>query len=200
MRKLAVLLCALMIPLAACGDVREGQLAESVQSRFSEAPGWSAHYRIRLDCGDFVADYAVDDVFDASSGHTVTVTDPQSMAGMTVRMASESLSLAYGEAVFLPPTPPNAPDSPAAMLFASSEVWREWFAESAESAELDGRDCVCCVFTGELSGEPAAWRTWFDRDSVIPLRSEIISGNVCVMTILCDSFTFAEEAAGTAAD
>lgn len=200
MRKLVVLLCALMIPLAACENVREGQLAEAVQSRFSSASGWSAHFRIRLDCGDFVADYAVDDVFDATAGHTVTVTDPQSMAGMTVRMASESLYLEYCEAVFLPPTPPNAPDSPAAMLFASSEVWREWFADGAEPAELDGTACVLCTFSGKLGGQPVMWRTWFAGESMTPLRSEVISGGVCTMILICDSFTFAEEAADTAAN
>ena len=200
MRKLAVLLCALMIPLAACSDVREGKLAESVQSRFSAASGWTAHFRVRLDCGDFLADYAVDDTFDAASGHTIVVTDPQSMAGLTVRMASETLSLEYDEAVFLPPTPPTSPDSPAAMLFLSSEVWRKWFAEAAEPAELDGIACICCTFSGDVNGETIAWRTWFDREQMIPLRSEVISGGVCTMILTCDTFTFAEEAAGTAAN
>ena len=127
-----------MLVLCACGAGNgENTGSAQVQKRFSALPGASFHVEILSDLGKSTLAYQYDYAYNSKGNDTLTLTAPESLAGITATIAGEdapALTLQYEGTVLDAPGPSKAGLTPADIvpyLFSElrsgnpTETWTE---------------------------------------------------------------------------
>ena len=180
MRKkiISALMTASLLLLSACGD--SGDITGEIQKTYSEAPDVTINTRLRADYGENVYDFALSCDF-SDEGGTVTITEPEEISGVTARVEADGVTLSYeGAEVFTGTLLPDGM-SPVESVGVMLRAWREGYV--TESASESYGDVPCQALTFRIS-DTSELRTWFDRETLLPLHAEIYSNGFAV--ILCD--------------
>ena len=178
MRKSCVM-CVLMISLllascAAGGNGKTEDLALTIRNEYLSASGCAAQLEVVADYGQRVYTYAVDVAVTGDEG-VLTVTAPEEVAGIAVRMGSEQGWLEYDGAVL--ETGPLAKDglTPVGAVFALLESARSGFIDSCVLEELDGKQTlrVLCRQPELPAGQGRETTLWFDTGTHALVQGEI---------------------------
>lgn len=191
MRKL--LLCVPMILLlAGCGPAKVSQaeeLALTIRGEYLEMTACSSKLSITADYGQRVYQYEVDAAVEGENT-TLTLTAPETVAGMTARFTGEEGLLEY-DGVW---TETGALDeeglNPASAFPALLEAARSGYITACALVEEETLLRVDC---GDPTGSPGEGREislWFD-----PTTHALIKGEISVdgfRVILCECTDFAK--------
>lgn len=192
MRKL--LLCVPMISLlllTGCAGGGGGNKAEeealALRTTYLEAEGFSGKAELTADYGQRVCQYQVD-VEAGEEETTLTITAPDTVAGITARAINGDTFLDYEDLVL--ETGPLDPEglSPMAAVPALLEEVKSGYI-TAYSFPEDG---VLRVDCGDPDREPDMGRAvsmWFDRNSGTMLKGEISVDGTLVVSCLWSEFT-----------
>ena len=183
MRRYIWMICALMMTLSACSSVRDADLNEKINEKYTQAAAYSATVTARMDHGDTVSDYLIAYEYSAVNGHLMTVTAPAVLAGLTVRVGAEEMEITYDGSVFVPESLDGTEVSPVKVICDVYMTWRDGFAESVGIEKIDGTEYIVFTVISVLTGEELTHRTYFTKDTLEPCRSESFSGEKCVMTL-----------------
>jgi hypothetical protein len=147
--------------------------------------GFTATADIRADYGERVFDFKIKYAGGADGGE-IAILEPESLAGVTARVADGGASLLYDGAA-LDTGPLGDGLSPAGIIPALISEWKTGFVDMLAEEKLGGRDTL--AMTSALT-ESAAQTTWFDEATGMPVRAEAESGGRTVLTVEFENVSY----------
>lgn len=184
MRKiLLVTACVLMIISAACSDNGADEYSEGIYEQYKNAAGFSAQIRTELNHGDYVTDYILAYAYTALDGHTITVLDPVSLSGLTVKINRGCTEITYAGSIFAPQNLDATGVTPIKLIPDMLESWAGGVPGMSYLEKLDGIEYIVQSFYSGIDGGEFMHRTWFDIQTLYPKRSETFYAGTCVMVL-----------------
>ena len=118
---------------------------------------------------------------------TVTVLAPSSLSGISATVAEGALQLSYEDISLDAGGYSAAAISPVAALPRLMEAAASGYVTEQSEETLEERACLrlACDLPGE---EGTVYTTWFDRQTMLPLRSEITADSVLVFEVAWSRF------------
>ena len=202
-----ILSCVLMmiLPLCACTAAKQEnprQLAAAVRSEYLAMTSWRTRADISALYGDVVFEFSVEAQGEQGGESSVTVTAPESVAGITARIRKgealleyDGLGLSLGEL-------DDSGLTPVSALPALLKCLKEgYIADCAWSEAADGRVLLLqCRDPRSDGGAGTGFDLYLDPVSHVPLRAEVSRDGVLVLAIKFDEFTMEMTNDGTGTD
>ena len=175
----ALMTASLPFLLSGCAGVPSpDESAAEIQNFFSLADTVTFTADITADYGERVYDYGIS-YKSGRDGGTVTILSPDEISGICVEYSGDGASVSYdGAEVF---TGEIIPDglSPVDAVPVMEKAWREGLITESVSEKVGGEECIASVFRIE---DDIFLRTWFGKESFLPVRAEIVNGGYTVIT------------------
>lgn len=192
MGKARIFLPMLLLLLTACGGGEEDNAALRLQQQYAAVESATMEADIICHYGDEVREYTLLCAYTPETS-TVTVLRPENLAGITAQVENGMLTLSYDDISLDAGTYSAAAVSPVVALPKLMEA-AAWGYPGEQSEETLG-ERVCIRLGCDLSGEPGTmYTTWFDRETLLPLRSEIAVDGVLVFEVTWSRFEVTGEA------
>lgn len=191
-KKWLAALCLLL--LCACG--REPATPESVRARFEALPGFTAHVKILSDFGHSALEYEIDYAYNRESSDHLTITAPESLAGIEATIAGEdSFTLQYGETALDDGMAVRTGATPADCVYWLVRELRE--SEPLETWNETVNDVPALVLRYQSADEDADLmrQVWLTEERLRPLCAEIYVDGARVLQL---TFSEYQETAGGA--
>ncbi|NLM83129.1 MAG: hypothetical protein GX189_00250 [Clostridiales bacterium] len=190
-RAVALLLTIALLPLAASCRIsgRSAQrLSQAIRDKIKNASTVTLSVNVRADYVDRVYDFSFS-FTGGGEGGEITITAPESIAGLKAHLSKSGTRLEY-DGAFLD-TGPLTWDglSPAEAVPLLLDQWREGYISNTSYEKLGDTDAF--VIATEVS-DSISQRTWFDRESLLPLRSELSENGRLVLTCEFTHASFGE--------
>ena len=171
----------MIFSFVSCASLKDAEdLAQDIRVSIIGAGQINADMAVRADYGDEVADFDLHFTGDESSG-TITVKAPESVAGFSIIISDgkvntdfDGVSLYMGEIDELGKTP-------ACAFMTVIEAWKSGYITNSKFELLDGIDTVALTACVDDTCEV---RTWFNKDTLLPVHSELLSEGRVVL--FCD--------------
>ena len=181
------LMTILCLTLGGCGSQDRGQSkAKEIQSRYAQSDEIEITADVTADYGDRVYDFSLQYIGGGSDG-TVTVLSPENIAGLTARLSAGSGRLEYDGAELSIGGLTTDGLSPMEALPTMVKQWKTGFIEAAQDEKLNGSDTVAVTYT--ISGTEYLI-TWFDGDTMLPIRGELFFDGAMVVAADFEHVTF----------
>ena len=168
MRKALLFAPMLMLLLTACGGGAEKDLAADLQSQYAALASAVMEADITCHYDDEVREYTLLCDYTPESS-TVTVLAPEDLSGISATVTGGTLKLNYDDISLDAGSYSAAAISPVAAL--------PKLMEAAASGYIT-----------ERGGEGTQYATWFDEETLLPLRSEISAGGKVVFEVAWKRF------------
>ena len=171
MRKALLFALTLMLLLTACGGGEETNPVTQLQQQYAAVESATMEAEIICHYNDEVREYTLLCAYTPQKS-TVTVLAPENLAGITAQVENGMLTLSYDDISLDAGTYSAAAVSPVVALPKLMEA-AAWGYPGQQSEETVG-ERICIRLGCDLSDEPGTmYTTWFDRETLLPLRSEI---------------------------
>ena len=172
----AVLAVLFLFPLSGCAPDAREEIAD-LQAWYAGSPGgrleFTAEYRWETESQSYGLRYD-----GGARGGTVTVLEPEALAGLVLSVRQEDGDLRYGTLTVETGRSGGAGITPAGIGPVLWELWSLGYATQCRRDRLDGRDALFCLL--EKRGVLA--ECWFDGETYAPLRCEFLENGVTVLT------------------
>lgn len=171
MRKALILAPMLLLLLTACGAGEETNETAQLQQQYAAVESATMEAEIVCHYDDEIRKYTLLCAYTPERS-TVTVLSPESIAGISAQVENGTLTLSYDDISLDAGTYSAAAVSPVVALPKLMEA-AAWGYPAEQSEEMLG-ERTCIRLGCDLSDEPGTlYTTWFDAQSLLPLRSEI---------------------------
>lgn len=171
MRKALLFAPMLMLLLTACGAGEEENVVTVLQQQYAAVESATMEAEITCHYGDEVREYTLLCAYTPDTS-TVTVLSPENLAGISAQVENGTLTLRYDDISLDAGTCTAAAVSPVVTLPKLMEA-AAWGYPAEQSEEMLG-ERLCVRLGCDLSDEPGTvYTTWFDKETLLPLRSEI---------------------------
>ena len=193
-RRLLPAACCLLL-LSGCGGERKAdaeQQAYALRDRYEARAACSGSVTLTADYGQRVYDYQLDFSWSGTDGLTVTVVEPEMVAGVTATVTEGSSQLTFDGAVL--ETGDLGADglSPLSAIPRILSDVREQYIGECCLTELEGQSAL--QMTCRDPESPAAGGTeavlWLEPDSGALLQAELYEDGYRVIFCRFDSFAF----------
>ena len=192
MRKAALFALMLMLLLTACGGGEEENEAARLQQQYAAVRSATMEADIVCHYDDEVREYTLLCAYTPEKS-TVTVLAPENLAGISAYVEDGMLTLSYDDLSLDAGTYSAAAVSPVVALPNLMEA-AAWGYPAQQSEESVG-ERLCFRMGCDLSDQPdTVYTTWFDKESMLPLKSEISTGDVVVFEVNWTRFEVTERA------
>lgn len=171
MRKAMLFALMLMLLLTACSAGGEENVVTTLQQQYAAVESATMEAEITCHYGDEVRSYTLLCAYTPDTS-TVTVLSPENLAGISAQVENGTLTLRYDDISLDAGTCTAAAVSPVVAMPKLMEA-AAWGYPAEQSEEMLG-ERLCIRLGCDLSDEPGAmYTTWFDKETMLPLRSEI---------------------------
>ena len=185
MRKALLFAPMLMLLLTACGGEEKDPAAE-LQAQYAGLAGAvmeadvSCHYADEDRTYTLLCDYAPDK-------STVTVLSPANLAGISATVENGTLTLSYEDISLDAGGYSAAAISPVAALPKLMQAAASGYVTEKSEETVGERPCLrlACDLPDD---EGSVYTTWFDQETMLPLRSEIVSEGTVVFEVAWTRF------------
>ena len=186
MRKALLFAPMLMLLLTACGGGAEKDLAADLQSQYAALASAVMEADITCHYDDEVREYTLLCDYTPESS-TVTVLAPEDLSGISATVTGGTLKLNYDDISLDAGSYSAAAISPVAALPKLMEAAASGYITERGEEEVGERKCLrlACDLSG---GEGTQYATWFDEETLLPLRSEISAGGKVVFEVAWKRF------------
>ncbi|MDR1588703.1 MAG: hypothetical protein LBS51_00735 [Oscillospiraceae bacterium] len=166
---------------ASCSERAKPETLEAgIKDVFRGAESVETTADITADYGDGVFSFSVKYTGSADMG-TVEILEPERIAGITARVVFPECSLEYDGLSLEAGALTGDGLSPVQALPALLGQWTDGYAELMSFELLDGIDALAVE---TRITEDSSQRTWFDAETLLPMRSEIYGDGR--MVIVCE--------------
>ena len=171
MRKALIFAPMLIFLLTACGGGEETNETAQLQQQYAAVESATMEAEIVCHYDDEIRKYTLLCAYTPEKS-TVTVLSPENLAGISAQVENGTLTLSYDDISLDAGTYSAAAVSPVVALPKLMEA-AAWGYPAEQSEEMLGERS--CIRLGcDLSDAPGTlYTTWFDAQSLLPLRSEI---------------------------
>ena len=185
MRKALLFAPMLMLLLTACGGEEKDPAAE-LQAQYANLTGAvmeaevSCHYADEDRAYTLLCDYAPD-------RSTVTVLSPANLAGISATVENGTLTLSYEDISLDAGGYSAAAISPVAALPKLMQAAASGYVTEKSEETVGERPCLrlACDLPDD---EGSVYTTWFDQETLLPLRSEISAEGTLVFQVAWTRF------------
>ncbi len=185
MRKALLFAPMLMLLLTACGGEEKDPAAE-LQAQYANLTGAvmeadvSCHYADEDRAYTLLCDYAPD-------RSTVTVLSPANLAGISATVENGTLTLSYEDISLDAGGYSAAAISPVAALPKLMQAAASGYVTEKSEETVGERPCLrlACDLPDD---EGTVYTTWFDQETLLPLRSEISAEGTVVFEVAWTRF------------
>ena len=189
MRKTAVLALLLALTLAGCSaDTEAAGLCTDMRTRLLGAQILRADADLTADVGEGTVCFSVRYEGSASSG-TLTVTSPETIAGLTAEADVDGGTLTYEGAILAVGELTEDGLSPAEAVPLMLRQWKTGYIGECRIEKVGERRSF--MIESRVS-ETVTHRAWFDADTLLPLRGELIRGGRTVLACDFENVTVSE--------
>jgi len=191
-RKALLFAPMLMLLLTACGGEEKDPAAE-LQAQYANLTGAvmeadvSCHYADEDRAYTLLCDYAPD-------RSTVTVLSPANLAGISATVENGTLTLSYEDISLDAGGYSAAAISPVAALPKLMQAAASGYVTEKSEETVGERPCLrlACDLPDD---EGSVYTTWFDQETLLPLRSEITADGEMVFEVAWNRFEVTSQAA-----
>jgi len=177
MRMVFPFLCLCL--LCGCSFSRTVETDEvGIASRYRDLGEITLRAEVSAEFSDRVSTYLLDYVFKKDGESRITVIEPESIAGVTVKLSGETPILSVGETELECGKLDESGLSPISVLPRLLRLW-ETDAAEVEAVKENGEARLLTVYRED----DAVYRTLFSRESYLPIRAEIFSAGECVLRV-----------------
>lgn len=195
MRKAMLFALMLTLLLTACGGEEERDPASELQAAYAGLAAATLEADITCHYDDETRTYTM--LCDYTPGSsTVTVLAPEDLAGISATVAEGELTLSYEDVSLDAGSYSAAAVSPVAALPKLMAAAAGGYLTEQSEETVGERPCLRLAF--DLSEEEETlYTTWFDRETLLPLQSEISVDGAVVFEVAWSRFeiTAAEQPA-----
>lgn len=190
MRKGLLFALMLTLLLTACGG-EEKDRAALLQEQYALVAAATLEADVTCHYDDEVREYTLLCAYTPESS-TITVLEPAQLSGITATLENGELTLSYDEISLDAGTYSAAAISPVAALPKLMEAAAEGYITEQSTEELNERECL--RLSADLSDQPGTlYTTWFDAETMLPLRSEISADGFVVYEVAWSRFEVTEQ-------
>ena len=181
MRKALLFALMLMLLLTACGGGEETNAVTQLQQQYAAVKSATMEAEIICHYDDEVRSYTLLCAYTPERS-TITVLSPENLAGISAQVENGTLTLRYDDISLDAGTYSAAAVSPVMALPKLMEA-AAWGYPAQQGEEMQG-ERLCIRLGCDLNDEPGTvYTTWFDRETLLPLRSEICMDGVLLFEI-----------------
>lgn len=193
MRKALLFAPMLMLLLTACGGGEERDPVAELQQQYAAVGAATLEADITCNYDDEVREYTLLCAYTPESS-TVTVLAPANLAGISATVADGTLLLSYDDISLDAGSYSAAAVSPVAALPRLMEAAAMGYPTEQSVETIGERECLRLACDLDDS-DGTLYTTWFDQQTLLPLRSEIsVDGNV-VFAVAWSRFEVTEQRA-----
>ncbi len=186
MRKALLFAPMLMLLLTACGGGEERDPAAELQQQYAAVGAATLEADVTCHYDDEVREYTLLCAYTPESS-TVTVLAPANLAGISATVEEGTLTLSYEDISLDAGSYSAAAISPVAALPKPMEAASAGYAAEQREEELGERKCL--RLSCDLSDDTdTLYTTWFDQETLLPLRSEISVDGAVVFEVAWSRF------------
>lgn len=195
MRNLAALLLALslLLPLSACRADKDADRVAELRSLYASTEGYSAAAEVVMHDEEEALAYTLR--FDADAEETrVTVLAPDLLAGVTARLAADTLALEYDGLVLNAGGALDGVSAVSCVPLVLRAVAAGYLTEESEEEIVHSGESVRALrlgFESEHGGAVLHCTVWFD-EAREPLRAEIMENEKITAYMEFTSFDFCD--------
>lgn len=181
MRKALLFAPMLMLLLTACSAAEEENVVTVLQQQYAAVEYATMEAEVLCHYGDEVREYTLLCAYTPQTS-TVTVLAPENLAGITAQVENGALTLRYDDISLDTGTYASADVSPVVALPKLMEA-AAWGYPAEQSEEMLG-ERLCIRLGCDLNGESdTVYTTWFDKETLLPLQSEISVGGTLLFAV-----------------
>ena len=186
MRKAGLFALMLTLLLTACGGEEERDPASELQAAYAGLAAATLEADITCHYDDETRTYTMLCDYTPESS-TITVLAPADLAGISATMADGTLTLSYEDISLDAGSYSAAAVSPVAALPRLMEAAAGGYVSQQSVEDVEERPCL--RLSCDLDGEDGTlYTTWFDQESLLPMRSEISVDGVVVYEVTWSRF------------
>ena len=193
-RRLCAPMIILCLVLTACGGQGERQaeqLALDIRGEYMEMTACAGQMEVTADYGQRVYEYSISLQWEAQGDTVLTITAPETVAGVTARIRAGQTALEYDGVRVETGTLNEAGLSPMDALPALLRAAREGFIAEC-GMELLGEEevlRVCCRDPEGTAGTGEEYTLWFRPENHALLRGEVAQDGFTVIQCIFTEFT-----------
>lgn len=186
MRKALLFAPMLMLLLTACGGGEERDAAAELQAQYAAVASATMEAEVTCHYADEVRAYTLLCAYTPAKS-TVTVLSPANLSGISATVTEGALQLSYEDVSLDAGGYSAAAISPVAALPRLMEAAALGYITEQSEEKLEERPCLrlSCDLAGE---EGTVYTTWFDQETLLPLRSEIAADGALVFEVAWSRF------------
>ena len=162
-KKLALLLCTVPMLLSACSAKRPAQPPLTFRTALLQSGGITADY------GESAASFTLDCVFSPETGASVTVTEPESIAGIQAQVKDTAASVSYDGMQLGLGSLANGNLAPLAAPYVLGQCWAGEYIDSTGTE--DG--LLRTTYRMGYEEKELVVDTWFSQEPLAPVRAEL---------------------------
>ncbi len=187
MRKALLFAPMLMLLLTACGGgEKKEDLTAQLQEQYAAVASATMEADITCHYDDEVRQYTLLCAYTPEAS-TVTVLSPANLAGISATVENGTLSLSYDGISMDAGNYSAAAISPVAALPKLMEAAAKGYPTEQGEEAVGERTCLRLACDLE-SDEGILYTTWFDQETLLPLRSEISADGATVFEVAWSKF------------
>lgn len=185
-RKALLFAPMLMLLLTACGGGEEKDMVAQLQQQYAAVEQATLEADITCHYDEEVREYTLLCAYTPEKS-TVTVLKPENLSGISAQVENGTLTLSYDDLSLDAGTYSAAAVSPVVALPKLMEA-AGWGYPAEQSEETVG-ERTCIRLGCDLSNAPGTlYTTWFDKESLLPMRSEISTDGVLLFEVTWNRF------------
>jgi len=178
LRKAAILalMTALCITLCACGGKGGTEdLAEDIKAEYLKAESVTLIISVTADYGSRVYDYKLRCVAQTDTAD-IEIMEPEGIKGLRAHVSEEGIGLEYDGVTLDTGELFGKGLSPIEAIPMMLNAWRSGYITETRSEKIDKADTLAVTFDLKPAGSETeiAHTVWFDKDSHLPVKAEII--------------------------
>lgn len=179
-----LLLLPLFFVLCACRAGTETD-ERGIRDYYAALPEATFQVAIEREYADRIDAYRVEYAYRKDAESTITLREPESIAGVTVRLRPGETELEFGETRLAAGALDEGGVTPLSCLPQLMRLWANGEVSGMETASENGTDLLLFVWNQTVKAREVSYRTWFSRDTYAPVRAEIYENG---RRILCLAF------------
>lgn len=173
--KKIILSFSLLLLLGGCAAGQPS--AETIRGHFDALPGFSAHVKIFSDTGDSALEYELDYAYNKEGSDRLTLTAPESVAGIEATIdGEESFLLRYAGAELSDGMPALHGVTPADGVYWLVRELRESEPLELWNETVSGVPALVLRYESRIDKTDITRQVWLAADGLAPLCAEVYAG------------------------